>query len=108
MSTSRPEKTTDFRAGVSSTATLLIGLFLTFVALPSDTPSGTFMFAAYGVGAALLIATAQELRGGVRNLIRVDILMLWVLYGLTFFEFLFLQPDVDFQLSSDMATQGIL
>ena len=39
-------------------------------------------------------------------MIRVDILMLWVLYGLTFLEFLFPQPGVDALVSPADAANG--
>jgi hypothetical protein len=39
---------------------------------------------------------------GVRDLIRVDTLMLWSLYGLTFLEFLFPQPDVEARCGGDV------
>jgi oligosaccharide repeat unit polymerase len=79
---------------------------LTVVTLTSDHAVGVFAAAAIGVGLSLSIATAIEARAGIRNLIRVDILALWVLYGLTFLEFLFPQPDVDYLVAPDPATSG--
>jgi oligosaccharide repeat unit polymerase len=93
----------------SATIIFLLGLVLTYIALPSsDGVEAVFTVAAVGIGLSLTIATALEGAAGVRALIRVDILMLWVLYGLTFLEFLFPQPDVENSLSSDMATKGVL
>jgi oligosaccharide repeat unit polymerase len=63
-----------------------------------------FTVGSVGVGISLSLATAIEATAGVRSLIRVDILMLWVLYGLTFFEFLFPQPKLG--LSPTAAVDG--
>ena len=84
------------RATVWSTTIFVIGLFLTYVVLPSDSVEHVFSIAAIGIGLSLLAATTLEGTSGVRGLIRVDILMLWVLYGLTFLEFLFPQSDQQF------------
>src|SRR5579859_7416299 len=93
---------------LASTFVLLLGLVCTYVALPSDSAAGVFTVAAVGVGLSLSIATSMEAKTGVRSLIRVDILMLWVLYGLTFLEFLFPQPDIDAVLGQDIATNGTI
>jgi oligosaccharide repeat unit polymerase len=89
-----------------STAVTLCGLALTSLILPSDGAVEVFTVAAVGVGLSLSLATGIEGRAGVRNLIRVDILMLWVLYGLTFLEFLFPQPNVDALISPAAASSG--
>jgi hypothetical protein len=91
----------------AATAVILLGLALTCIVLPSDrAASDIFMVGAVGVGLSLGIGTAIEATSGVRSLIRVDILMFWVLYGLTFLEFLFPQPDVDTVLLPSVATSG--
>jgi hypothetical protein len=91
----------------AATAVILLGLALTCIVLPSDSAaSDIFMVGAVGVGLSLAIGTAIEATSGVRSLIRVDILMFWVLYGLTFLEFLFPQPDVDTVLLPSVATSG--
>ena len=96
---------------VWSTTIFVIGLVLTYIALPSDSAEHVFSIAAIGIGLSLLAATTLEGTSGVRGLIRVDILMLWVLYGLTFLEFLFPQADVSYTVSVDsispeIATKG--
>ena len=53
-------------------------------------------------------ATAIEATAGIRNLIRVDLLMLWILYFLTLMEFLFPQPGVNSALSAVAATDGTI
>src|SRR5262245_59843362 len=77
-----------------STAVILFGLALTSAILPSNNSVEIFTVAAFSVGLSLGVATIIEAANGVRTLIRADILILWVLYALTFLEFLFPQPDV--------------
>src|SRR5262249_39433917 len=89
-----------------STAVILCGLALTSILLPSDSAVDVYSFAAIGVGLSLSLATVIEGRTGIRKLIRVDILMFWALYGLTFFEFLFPQPGVDALISPAGAAKG--
>lgn len=88
------------------TLIMVLGLAVTWLVLPSTDPESIFGTAAIGVGVALAAATAVEASSGVRALIRTDNLMLWVLYGLTFLEFLFPQPDVNSSVSVDAATNG--
>ncbi len=88
------------------TIIMMLGLAVTWLALPSNDAESVFDTAAIGVGIALLSATAMEAFSGVRALIRTDNLMLWVLYGLTFLEFLFPQPGVDMVVSVEAATRG--
>src|SRR6516225_5169876 len=89
-----------------STLALLCGLAVTCLSLTSTHAVGVFAPAAIGVGLSLSLATGIEARAGVRSLIRVDILALWVLYGLTLLEFLFPQSDVDAVVSPEAATSG--
>jgi hypothetical protein len=91
---------------VVSTAVILCGLTLTSVFLSSNSAADVFSVAAIGVGLSLSLATVIEGRAGVRTLIRVDILMFWVLYGLTFLEFFFPQPSVDALVSPADAVNG--
>jgi oligosaccharide repeat unit polymerase len=102
----KPETTSPRSITASSTAVFLVGLTVTYLALPSNSAVDVFRIAAVGIGVSLVTATVVEGMSGVRALIRVDILMLWVLYGLTFLEFLFPQPNVGSVLSPDMATNG--
>jgi oligosaccharide repeat unit polymerase len=94
------------RISGAPTLIMMLGLAVTWLALPSDDAESIFDTAAIGVGITLLSATAIEAFSGVRALIRTDNLMLWVLYGLTFLEFLFPQPDVDTAVSVEAATRG--
>ncbi len=94
------------RSSAVPTLIMVLGLAITWLALPSTDSESIFGTAAIGVGIALAGATAIEAFAGVRALIRTDNLMLWVLYGLTFLEFLFPQPDVNGSVSVDAATLG--
>jgi oligosaccharide repeat unit polymerase len=94
------------RARAVSTAVILCGLALTSFSLPSDGAVNIFTMAAVSVGLSLSLATGIEATAGIRNLIRVDMLMLWVLYLLTFMEFLFPQQGIDAAVSAVAATSG--
>jgi oligosaccharide repeat unit polymerase len=89
-----------------STGVILGGLMLTSLLLPSESAMDVYFCAAIGVGLSLALATGIEGRAGVRKLIRVDILMLWVLYGLTFSEFFVPQPSVNDLISPADAVNG--
>jgi hypothetical protein len=94
------------RSAAVPTLIMVVGLAITWVALPSTDSESIFDTAAIGVGAALVSATAVEAVAGIRALIRTGNLMLWVFYGLTLLEFLFPQPDVNSSVSVDAATWG--
>ena len=93
-------------ARVLATALSICGFGLTALILPSDGVADVFRTAGIGVGLTLGAATGIEARPGFRNLLRVDILIVWVLYGLTFFEFLFPQAGADALVSVDAAING--
>jgi len=57
-------------------------------------------------GFALIVAIAVEGAGGVRNLLRTDIMMLIALYGLVFVEFLFPQDSITGLVSLQGAQTG--
>lgn len=79
---------------VFATIVLLVGLAVTYLLTPINaSPTGTFGVAAIAVGISLLLSLAVEAGAGPKLLFRTDILLLIALYGLTFFEFLFPQPD---------------
>ena len=99
------------RAPAVSTGVILCGIAvaaLGVIGLSSEGPEVIFRTAAICVGVSLGTATAIEATAGIRNLIRVDLLMLWILYLLTLMEFLFPQPGVDSALSAVAATNGTI
>jgi hypothetical protein len=90
---------------ISSTAIILTGAATAFVSISTlDDVNEIFSFAAKVFGVALLVALASEAFGGVRNLIRTDLLMLLGLYALTFLEFLFPQSS----FSNDVSVNGAI
>ena len=94
------------RQMAAATATILGGVAVTAVLLPADVAVEAYTVAAYGVGVSLVVSTAIEASASVRNLMRVDLLLLWLLYGLTLLEFLFPQPGVDAVVSPNAAVDG--
>src|SRR5262249_29717158 len=89
-----------------ATTVMLTGLVITGLVLPAGGTVDIFATAAIWVGMTLAISTGIEAIDGVRNLIRVDLLMLWALYGLTLLEFLFPQSNVGAAVAADAATEG--
>src|SRR5262249_11887019 len=88
------------------TLVFLFGVVLTGLISPKDSAVEIFAVAAVGVGLSLSLATIIEASVGLANLIRVDMLMLWALYGLTLLDFLFPQPGVDDLVSPPTAADG--
>lgn len=87
-----------------STMIILAGLLIAAVAtLFAQTADQAFAYPAPFVAAALSIAAMVEARAGLRNLVRVDLFMLAVLYLLTFFEFLLPQGPVPARVSLEAA-----
>ena len=94
---------------LASTRTIVFGLLATYIvygAEAADSAGTIFSISAFGVGLSLCLATGIEGMAGVRSLIRVDLLILWMLYGLTFLEFLFPQPKIDTLVSAASAMNG--
>lgn len=84
------------QAVASGTLAALIGIFLTGLGLQGTLPSDVGRFAAIGVAISLGFTVGADLhRGGFRNLVRADVMAILAFYFLTFFEFLFPQPDFD-------------
>lgn len=76
-----------------ATLVLLVGIIGTYwFAIGQDSVNAIFSTAALGLLASLAISFWIDCRGVLVRLIRVDLLMLIALYGLTYFEFLFDQP----------------
>ena len=82
------------------TMVMLMALALTGVTLAGDTPTQLAKHAAIGTTIGLLLSIAFDVRaGGLRNLIRTDLMALVAVYALTLFEFLF--PITRFDLMTD-------
>lgn len=78
-----------------ATGVFLLGLGLTYTSLTGDTPSALARYAAMGTGISLVLSMLIELNQRWENLLRADIVGLFALYFLIFFEFLFPQPYFD-------------
>jgi len=87
---------------VDATFVALVGLVLTAFAMASGRdryPSQLANTTAIGVFATLVLTFAFEARGGLRNLVRPDLVGVAALYFLTLYEFLFPQPYFDHRVS---------
>jgi hypothetical protein len=96
------------RASWAATGAAIFGIALTMVFNAGHAPSGIARQAAYGVLFSLLASVAIDARGGVRNLIRTDLLALLALFYLTLYEFLFPQPFFDTMISLEATHTGLL
>jgi oligosaccharide repeat unit polymerase len=91
----------------AATAVLVFGLLITAIVMPTGEPRATFTFTAQGVGLSLLLSLALEMQGGLRAMLRTDIVMLLTLFGLTLVEFLAPQKEIfDFVVSPQGAADG--
>jgi len=73
----------------------LFGLLITGIFLTGDRPTELARSAGWGAGICVAVTILFDLRGGLQNLMRTDILALVGLYFLTLFEFVFPQPELD-------------
>lgn len=92
---------------VDATFAAIVGLILTAFAMVSGTdarPSQLAGSAAIGVLCTLIGSFAFEARGGIKNLVRADLLGIVALYYLTLYEFLFPQPYFDVNMRDIKAT----
>ena len=106
-----PEAWESPRPQPAATIATLIGLILTAFAVssggPARPPSEMASAAAIGTGASLLLGFAFEVRKGLNNLIRADVLALLAFYFLTLFEFLFPQVNFDSMAAHDSASAAV-
>ena len=83
------------RSNVIGTLLALFGIMITAFTMEGAQPSSLARFAAIGVAISLGISVLADLRHGVRNVIRADVMALAAFYFLTLFEFLFPQELFD-------------
>src|SRR6266487_3433052 len=93
LDSSDPEKVP--QPSLTATCVLLAGLLLTSVALYGNTASAVARSAAIGCGLSLGLSLFFEARKGTANLLRADVVAMFALYFLLFFEFLFPQRRFD-------------
>jgi oligosaccharide repeat unit polymerase len=91
-----------------STFVIIFGALVTSAVAAMETSTNQALSsAAIALGCTLMIAFLIESRAGLRNLFRVDILMLFALYGLTLAEFLAEQDDLSIRVSREAASSTI-
>lgn len=84
------------KPNINGTFIALVGMALTALLANGDQPSSLARFSSIGVLISLALSVAMDLRlGGLRNLIRADLMAILAFYFLTLFEFLFPQPHFD-------------
>ncbi len=95
-------------AMVPATLIILVGLGATYgLASDATTANGVFSTAAFTIGVTLALSFFVDCRGALVRLIRVDLFMMFALYGLTFFEFLFDQPAI-IRITAESAKTALL
>jgi len=83
------------QANPFGTLLALLGCMFTAFSMEGTRPSQLVSYAAIGVGISVAMSVLLDLRAGVRNVIRADVMAIAAFYFLTFFEFLFPQPSFD-------------
>lgn len=96
------------RANLHGTFAAIGGIAITVGFMDGKTPAAVATFAAMGTAISLAISVVFDLRAGVRNLIRADLLAVLAFYFLTLFEFLFPQPTFNLLISIPVTRTGIL
>src|SRR6266581_3494025 len=79
----------------AATCVMVAGLILTGVSVHGETAAGVARYAAIGCGLSLGLSLFFEAKKGTGNLLRADLVSMFALYFLLFFEFLFPQPRFD-------------
>ena len=79
---------------------IIIGSIM-IVVIPSGDSYNIANQAAIIMGFAIFISSILEFKNNIKNLIRIDVLMLIALYGLTLLEFLFQQQDFNRHVQAD-------
>ncbi|HSI15394.1 MAG TPA: hypothetical protein VK961_25330 [Chthoniobacter sp.] len=91
-----PEESEHPQPDINGTFIALLGMALTALLANGDQPSSLARFSSIGILISLGLSVAMDLRlGGLRNLIRADLMAILAFYFLTLFEFLFPQPHFD-------------
>ncbi len=80
---------------MAGTCVFLAGLLLTGISLHGETASEVAQYAAIGCGLSFALSLLFEVKKGSGNLLRSDVVAMFALYFLLFFEFLFPQRRFD-------------
>ena len=90
----------------------IAGFALTALLLSGERASDIGRIASFGALASVGLSLLMDVRtGGLKNLIRADVMAILAFYFLTLFEFLFSQPEFDLMLGHDsaiLASRGVL
>lgn len=104
-----PEAAAHPHPDLNGTFAALVGVALTALLANGDEPSTLARASAIGVLLSLAVSVGADLRrGGMRNLIRADLMAMVAFYFLTMFEFLFPQPHFDTLIDVRTAHEAIL
>ena len=79
----------------TATCVLVGGLIVTGLTVHGETAAGVARYGAIGCGLSLGLSLFFEAEKGTGNLLRADVISMFALYFLLFFEFLFPQPRFD-------------
>jgi hypothetical protein len=82
-------------AEIAGTVAALIALATTSLTMTGDTSASLARYAAIGGAVAIGLSVAFDARKSLQNLIRADVMAIAALYFLTFFEFIFPQPNFE-------------
>src|SRR5581483_3649691 len=93
---------------VTGSAICLLGLLVTGIFLHGKLPTDIARFAAIGAGLSIAVSLYADVRHGLQNLVRSDVLALVSLYYLTLCEFLFPQPEFVTQVDVPSTTRAII
>ena len=94
---------------LNGTFAALVGMALTALLANGDLPSTVARISAIGCLLSVAISVVFDYRlGGLRNLIRADLMAILAFYFLTLFEFLFPQPHFDTLISVQTTHYAIL
>ncbi|MDR3406407.1 MAG: hypothetical protein P4L99_28240 [Chthoniobacter sp.] len=97
------------RPDINGTFAALVGLALTVLLANGDQPSSLARAASIGTLLSIGVSIGLDLRlGGLRNLIRADLMAILAFYFLTLFEFLFPQPNFDALIDVRTTHEAIL
>ena len=97
------------RPDLNGTFAALVGLALTVLLANGELPSSLARASSIGALLSLSLSVAADLRlGGLRNLIRADLMAILAFYFLTLFEFLFPQSNFDTMIDARTTHQAIL
>lgn len=94
---------------INGTFAALVCFALTVLLTNGDQPSTLARFASIGALLSIGISVGMDMRlGGLRNLIRADLMAILAFYFLTLFEFLFPQPHFDEMIDVRSTHQALL